>query len=102
MTVRTKPPKRSSIARSGRVPTNLSLPADLVAEIDEVAGPRNRSRFVEDALRRAIHREQYRIAGERAAGVFRAEDYPYWRTSEDVVAWVREMRAEETDHGDDA
>jgi predicted transcriptional regulator len=87
---------------SGRVPTNLSLPVDLVADIDEIAGPRNRSAFVEEALRKAIRREHFRIAGERAAGVFKAEDYPHWRTSEDVVAWVREMRAEETDHGDDA
>jgi len=84
------------------VPTNLSLPADLVAALDEVAGPRNRSRFVEEALRRAIRREQFRIAGERFAGSLKAEDYPHWRTSEDVVAWVREMRAEVTDPGDDA
>lgn len=84
------------------MPTNLSLPADLVAALDEVAGPRNRSRFVEEALRRAIRREQFRIAGERFAGSLKAEDYPHWRTSEDVVAWVREMRAEVTDPGDDA
>jgi hypothetical protein len=28
------------------------------------------------------------------------EHYPHWRTSEDVVAWVRMMRAEETDPGE--
>ena len=33
------------------VRTNLLLPADLVAELDHVAGPRNRSRFVADAVR---------------------------------------------------
>jgi hypothetical protein len=51
---------------------------------------------VTDVLRRAIRREQFRIAGERYAGSLKAEDYAHWRTSEDVVAWVREMRAEET------
>ena len=79
-----------------RVPVNMSLPEELVHQLDEVAGPRNRSAFAEDALRRAIKREQFRIAAERYAGSLKAEDYPHWRTSADVVAWVREMRAEET------
>ena len=79
-----------------RIPVNLSLPEDLVADLDEVAGPRKRSAFAEDALRRAIKREQFRIAGEKAAGSLDMRHYPHWRTSEDVVRWVREMRAEET------
>ncbi len=79
-----------------KIPVNLSLPEDLVAQLDEVAGPRQRSAFAEGALKRAIRRERFRIAGERYAGSLKAEDYPHWRTSEDVVAWVREMRAEET------
>jgi len=79
-----------------RIPVNLSLPVDLVEALDEVAGPRRRSAFAEGALRRAIKREQLRLAIERTAGSLRAEDYPHWRTSEDVVNWVREMRAEVT------
>jgi hypothetical protein len=27
------------------------------------------------------------------------EDYPHWRTSHEVVAWVRALRAEESDPG---
>lgn len=98
MTIRTRPidwtyqPK----PEPKRIPVNLSLPEDLVEALDEVAGPRRRSAFAEDALRRAIKREKFRIAGERYAGSLTAEDYPHWRTSEDVVAWVRMMRAEET------
>jgi predicted transcriptional regulator len=84
-----------------RVPVNLSLPEDLIEALDAVAGPRRRSAFAEDALRRAIKREEFRVAGEKYAGSLKAEDYPHWRTSEDVVEWVRMMRAEETDHGDD-
>lgn len=84
-----------------RIPVNLSLPDDLVKDLDAVAGPRNRSGFAEQALRRAIKREQFRIAGERAAASLDMSKYPHWRTSEDVVAWVREMRAEETDYGED-
>jgi predicted transcriptional regulator len=83
-----------------RVPVNMTLPDDLVAALDEVAGPRNRSAFAEEAIRRAIKREQLRLAIERTAGSLPMEHYPHWRTSADVVAWVRMMRAEETDPGD--
>jgi hypothetical protein len=82
-----------------RVPTNLSLPRALVAEVDALAGRRGRSAFVESALRRAVKRERLRAAWERAAGALSAEEYPYWRSPEDVVSWVRERRAEETREG---
>lgn len=84
---------------SARIPTNLSLPADLVRDLDAVAGKGNRSAFVEVAVRKAIKREQLRLAFERSAGILKAKDYPYWSTSEKVVEWVREARAEETDSG---
>jgi predicted transcriptional regulator len=85
--------------RVRRVPVNMSLPVELVRELDQVAGPRNRSAFAEESLRRALRRERWRITAERFAGSLKAEDYPHWRTPDDVVAWVRAMRAEETDPG---
>jgi hypothetical protein len=93
---------RNDLRMAVRMATNLSLPRDLVAEIDAVAGRRQRSAFVEDALRRALRRERLRAAMTRAAGALRAEDYPHWATSDDVVAWVRELRAEVTDPGPEA
>ncbi len=100
MTLRIKEEGRdaaSSISGAPRkVPVNLSLPEDLVEQLDSISGPRNRSAFVEDAVRRAIRRERLRISIERYAGSLSAADYPHWRTSEDVVSWVRMMRAEET------
>jgi predicted transcriptional regulator len=83
------------------VRTNLLLPADLVRELDEVAGPRNRSRFVADAVAYKLRREKLRRAWDRARGMLKPEDYPHWSTPEKVVEWVREMRAEETDPGPD-
>jgi len=79
-----------------RIPTNLSLPEDLVAELDAVAGRRNRSAFVEEAIRVRLKREKLRIAMERARGILTAEDYPEWATSEKVVEWVREQRSQVT------
>jgi metal-responsive CopG/Arc/MetJ family transcriptional regulator len=83
------------------VRTNLLLPAELVRELDEVAGPRNRSRFVADAVAYKLHREKLRRAFASARGILKREDYPHWATSEKVVEWVREMRAEDTDAGPD-
>ena len=82
-----------------RMATNLMLPADLVAQIDEIAGPRNRSRFFEEAARAKLKREQLRVAVERHAGAWSAEEYPEFATSEMVVEWVRSGRAEVTGPG---
>lgn len=83
------------------VRTNLLLPEDLVEELDRVAGPRNRSKFVAEAIRYRLKRERLREAWEKSFGVLKAEDYPHWATSEMVVEWVRQLRAEETDPGPD-
>ena len=78
------------------VRTNLLLPEKLLEEVDKYAGPRGRSRFVTEALEAKVKRERLRLAIEQSAGVLKAEDYPHWATSEDVVEWVRALRGEET------
>jgi len=83
------------------VRTNLLLPKALVDEVDRYAGPRGRSRYVAEALGERLRRDRLRAAVEATAGALNLEDYPHWRTSDDVVAWVRELRAEETDSGAD-
>ena len=86
---------------SVRMATNLSLPVDLVAEVDVLAGKRNRSAFVEDAVRRALRRERLRQAIERTAGAWHGKGPAEWSTPDGVVAWVRQARVEETDPGPD-
>jgi metal-responsive CopG/Arc/MetJ family transcriptional regulator len=84
------------------VRTNLSLPKELVEEVDHFAGERGRSRYVAEALRARLKRDRLKEAIERTAGVLRDEDYPEWSTSEKVVEWVRARRAETTDPGPEA
>lgn len=76
-----------------RVPNNLTLPPDLIAEVDAVAGARGRSRFIEEATRAALRREQLRAMHRAVAGALREEDHPAWSTSDAVVTWVRESRS---------
>lgn len=79
------------------VRTNLLLPKELVDEVDRYAGPRGRSRYVAEALSERLRRDRLRGAIESSAGALQGDEYPQWRTSEDVVAWVQHLRAERTD-----
>lgn len=83
------------------VRTNLMLPKDLVERIDEVAGPRGRSRYVAAALERQLGRDLWYAAAQATTGAW--NDHPLFPTDESVVEWVRAGRAEEPnprgDHG---
>jgi len=81
--------------------TNLLLPEELVREVDRVAGPRGRSRYVAEAVQRQLRRDRLRQAFESTFGALNPADYPEWSSPENVVAWVRERRSEETDPGPD-
>jgi predicted transcriptional regulator len=87
---------RNAVRMAMRTATNLSLPPDLIAEVDDLAGPRGRSAFVEDAIRTKVKREKLRRAFEAVRGIMTAEEYPEFATSEQVVEWVRERRREVT------
>jgi predicted transcriptional regulator len=87
---------------SVRIATNLSLPKDLVDELDELAGKRNRSAFVERVLERELRRERMRRAWQAARGMLSPDEYPEWATPELVQQWVRDRRTETTDPGPDA
>jgi predicted transcriptional regulator len=74
--------------------TNLTLPADLLAEVDELAGPRGRSRYVAEAVAQRVKRDRLGKAIRDTAGVMRGKEG--WMSPEQAVAWVDELRAEET------
>jgi len=83
------------------VRTNLMLPPELVAEVDRIAGPRNRSRYVAEAVQARVRRDHLKEVWDRSFGILSKEDHPEWATSDMVVEWVRALRAEETDPGPD-
>jgi hypothetical protein len=74
---------------------NLLLPEDVVAALDRVAGLRGRSRYVAQAVREGIRRDERLAAAREAAGAWR--DHPLFPTSDRVLEWVRAGRAERTD-----
>lgn len=84
---------------SVRIATNLSLPKDLVEELDAVAGKRNRSAYVEETLRQRLRRERIRRAWESVRGAWAGKGPAEWDEADGVANWVRALRAEETDPG---
>ncbi len=77
------------------VRTNLVLPEELVEAIDEIAGPRGRSRYVAEVLARQVQRDRWHAAAKATAGAWR--DHPLFPTDESVVEWVRAGRHDARD-----
>jgi hypothetical protein len=78
---------------------NLLLPDDVVEGLERVAGERGKSRYVAEAVRERIRRDERWALLKSVAGIWR--DHPLFPTDESVVEWVRAGRAERTT-GDEA
>jgi predicted transcriptional regulator len=78
--------------------TNLTLPEDLMAEVDKLAGPRGRSRYVAEAVAQRVKRDKLGKAIRETAGIMVGS--PGWMSPDEVVRWVDFLRSEETDSGE--
>ncbi len=75
--------------------TNVTLPEELLREVDELAGPRGRSQFVADAVAARVKRERLRKALDASRGVFKGTSS--YMTPDEAYRWVRSMRDEDDD-----
>jgi len=75
--------------------TNVTLPSTLLAEVDRLAGPRGRSRYVAEAVAQRVRRDALGAAIRETAGAMRGR--PGWMSPDDVARWVDDLRSEETD-----
>jgi predicted transcriptional regulator len=74
----------------------MTLPEDLLRDVDEIAGPRGRSAYIAEAVKQRVKRDRLRIAIENSAGsLVPAGGRPM--TRDEVSAWVRELREEVSD-----
>jgi metal-responsive CopG/Arc/MetJ family transcriptional regulator len=74
--------------------TNMTLPEELLAEIDAIAGPRGRSRYVAEALTQRLRRDKLGRAIASTAGVMARGGTGM--TRKEVSAWVERVRAEQS------
>jgi hypothetical protein len=71
---------------------HISLPKELVEEIDELAGPRKRSEFIEEAIRYKLLNERQKRALANPGPSLDPKKYPHWATPELTSKWVHDMR----------
>jgi hypothetical protein len=71
--------------------TNVTLPAELLAEVDELAGPRGRSRYVADAVARQVKRDRQRKVFEATAGIMVGK--PGWLNPDEALDLAKRLRA---------
>jgi metal-responsive CopG/Arc/MetJ family transcriptional regulator len=71
---------------------HVTLPADLLAEVDRLVGERGRGAFLTDLLRREIQRRNLLRALREAKGSWKAEEHP--ELKEGSEKFVERLRRE--------
>lgn len=75
--------------------TNVTLRASLLSQVDRLAGPRGRSRYVAEAVEQRLRRDVLGAAIRETAGAMVGR--PGWMSPDEVTRWVDELRSEETE-----
>ena len=73
--------------------TLVSMPPQIVEEIDRTVGIRNRSSFLADLAQRELKRRQQILALEAAAGSWKDKDHP--ELAKGSAAFVASLRRED-------
>jgi metal-responsive CopG/Arc/MetJ family transcriptional regulator len=70
--------------------TNVTLPEELLRQVDELAGPRGRSRYVAEAVAKQVKRDRLRKAIDETAGIMIGK--PGWMNPDEALAFADELR----------
>ena len=76
--------------------THVVMSDEVLEAIDEVAGKRGRSRFLEEAAVEKLERLALGEALEATAGIARGSAYAHWHDRDSASAWVRGTRRTES------
>ena len=70
----------------------VTLPKQLVERLNEIVPQRQRSRFIAETIQERLIALEQIIAVEEAAGLWKDEDYPHFKTEADIDRWLAELR----------
>jgi len=73
------------------VRTNITLPAEVLAQIDAIAGPRGRSKYISDVVTRQVRRDNLRRVIDETAGALTGSS-AWGETPEETDRILRELR----------
>ena len=76
------------------VRTHVVIPKDIISDVDRLVGPRRRSNFFEEAVRKELKRIKLTAAAKKAAGSLKDVDIPGWETPTTTAKWVHDVRHE--------
>lgn len=75
----------------GLVRTTITIPEDVLARVDEVAGPRGRSAYIADVVARQVRRDHGRKVFAELAGALKGSK-TWGETPEETDRILREVR----------
>jgi hypothetical protein len=73
------------------VRTNITLPAEVLTQIDAIAGPRGRSKYIADVVTRQVRRDNLKRVIDETAGVLKGSS-AWGETPEETDRILRELR----------
>lgn len=79
------------------VRTNVTLPEEVIREIDGLAGPRGRSAYVAEAVQARLKRDRVRTTLSETYGA--ASGRSRWKDADEAYQWVRALREEQAREG---
>jgi metal-responsive CopG/Arc/MetJ family transcriptional regulator len=68
------------------------VPSALLTRLKERVPPRQRSRFIVEAIEERLAMEEQAAALEEAAGIWTDKAHPELATDEDIDRWLKELR----------
>lgn len=74
--------------------THVVMDDKVLEQIDEIAGRRGRSRFLEEAAKEKLARLRLLVTLRDTAGAI-GSDHPHWRDPRSAAEWVRATRRTE-------
>ena len=72
--------------------THIIVPEELVQSVDNLVGPRNRSKFFAEAAKERLIRTKRTILAKKLAGSLTDSVIPGWETSRAAAIWVHNSR----------
>ena len=80
----------------GVVRTSITLPEEVLKQVDEVVGPRGRSRYIADVVAKQVRSDRARLVFEKYAGAL-AGSRTWGETPEETLEIIRQLRAADRD-----
>ncbi|MGR3218966.1 MAG: hypothetical protein ACUZ8H_03990 [Candidatus Anammoxibacter sp.] len=78
-----------------KIKTQVVFPKEMLKELDKVVTPGKRSHFVVQATRKELQRIRIAHTMEKAAGAWKDDDYPEFKTLNNVHNWLSNIQKED-------